>query len=140
MKGILDRKFKYLTIPEIPVNGDLFISSYEDPIKKDDIMNYFVFNEDEDNIIVKNNLSNEAKYNKEKDEKKIQVNYNIYSYISSPIRPDLYSPYGIISGNKYKLILYQDKNEMGEKELKITKVSFIELKKSSTKESLDKSL
>lgn len=118
MKGILDRKFKYLTIPEIPVNGDLFISSYEDPIKKDDIMNYFVFNEDEDNIIVKNNLSNEAKYNKEKDEKKIQVNYNIYSYISSPIRPDLYSPYGIISGNKYKLILYQDKNEMGEKELK----------------------
>ena len=48
----------------------------------------------------------------------MQVNYNIYSYISSPIRPYLYSPYGIISGNKYKLIVYQDKNEMGEKELK----------------------
>ena len=88
-------------------------------INENNIMDYFVFDEAENNIIInpkkekkqnENNKNNKnEKEEEEKGEKennpleKLKVNYNVNSFITSSYRPDLYSPYGIISGNKYKL-------------------------------------
>ena len=91
---------------------------HETDINEEDIMDYFVFDEDENNIIdngdiIKNNNLNENKSNKE-----IKVNYNVCSYFTSPIRPDLYCPSGVISGNKYELKLIKDKTNDEEEKLK----------------------
>ena len=85
-------------------------------INQNNILDYFVFDEDENNIIInpkkeknKNEINKNEKEEEEKGEKennpleKIKINYNVNSFITSSYRPDLYSPYGIISGNKYKL-------------------------------------
>ena len=78
--------------------------------KKDksiDILDYFLLDEDKNNII--NNLENKSKdKNEEKSEENskdnnVKINYNVHSFISSNYRPDLYSPLGIIGGNKYSL-------------------------------------
>lgn len=74
-----------------------------------DIMDFFVFDEDENNIITEAKETKNKKDDEEKKEddknNKIKVNYKITSYITSLKRPDLYSPFGIISGRKYKLKL-----------------------------------
>ena len=78
-------------------------------INQNNIMDYFVFDEDENNIIINPKKEKNEKEKEEKGEKennpleKIKINYNVNSFITSSYRPDLYSPYGIISGNKYKL-------------------------------------
>ena len=83
-------------------------------INEKNIMNFFVFDENIDNIInnSKNNKntinidSNNNKINikeEESKEQKKRIDYNVNSFITSTYRPDLYSPYGIISGNKYRL-------------------------------------
>lgn len=88
------------------------------PINKNNIMNYFVFDENENNIIgnakekkILNNkiIENEEKKKKNK-EQRIKAHYNVNSFITSNYRPDLYSPYGIISGNKYRLKKAPDQN------------------------------
>jgi len=78
-----------------------------------DIMDFFVFDENENNIIIDPNKIKNKKNEENDKENKIKVNYNIISYITSFKRPDLYSPFGIISGNKYKLKRYleEDKNK-----------------------------
>jgi len=82
--------------------------------KKEDenIMDFFVFDENEDNIIIsqkqkklentKMNYKEEQKNDLLRENRK-KVDYNVSSFITSSFRPDLYSPFGIISGNKYKL-------------------------------------
>ena len=76
-------------------------------INSNNIIDYFVFDENENNIIKnpKNNrniiLKEDKKLNKK--EQKIKVEYYVNSFITSGIRPDLYCPYGIISGNIYEL-------------------------------------
>ena len=92
----------------------------DNQMNKNNIMNYFVFNEDENNIISnpKNNknvnkIDNINKINKKEEEnkeQKIKVDYNVNSFITSNYRPDLYSPFGIISGNKYRLRMAPEKN------------------------------
>jgi len=95
-------------------------NSKSNQVKSENIMDFFVFNEDEDNIIV-NSKSNEKTNRKDNNinsnnntninnkeeqptkENKMKVDYNVSSFITSYFRPDLYSPFGIISGNKYKL-------------------------------------
>ena len=78
----------------------------------ENIMDFFVFDENEDNIIAnpkqRNKLNTKMNYKEEikndlLDENKKKVDYNVSSFITSSFRPDLYSPFGIISGNKYKL-------------------------------------
>lgn len=74
---------------------------FEQNSQENDILDYFTFNEEESNIIDYNNG----------DGKEINPKYNIISFISTAIRPDLYCPYGIIKGNKYNLIYPKEKNE-----------------------------
>jgi hypothetical protein len=78
----------------------------------ENIMDFFVFDENEDNIIANPKQRNKEKtkmnYKEERkydllDENKMKVDYNVSSFITSSFRPDLYSPFGIISGNNYKL-------------------------------------
>ena len=78
----------------------------------ENIMDFFVFDENEDNIIAnpkqRNKMNTKMNYKEEikndlLDENKKKVDYNVSSFITSSFRPDLYSPFGIISGNKYKL-------------------------------------
>ena len=71
-------------------------------IRIDNISQYFIFDEDEKNAenTVKNN--------------NIEVEYEINSYLNNEDVPDLYTPYGIISGNNYKLITTKDKDMSNE--------------------------
>ena len=90
-------------------------SSKNNQIKQENIEDFFVFDEEIDNIIpnkkelknknkVENIKINEKEEQKENDNpKKLKVDYNVSSFITSSFRPDLYCPFGIISGNKYKL-------------------------------------
>ena len=80
--------------------------------EEENIMDFFVFDENEDNIIINPKQRNQenAKMNHKEEQKndllkenKMKVDYNVSSFITSSFRPDLYSPFGIISGNKYKL-------------------------------------
>ena len=93
-----------------------------------DIMDFFVFDENENNIIIepekikskkekekeKEEEDEEEEEDKEETEKenKIKVNYKVSSYITALKRPDLYSPFGIISGRKYKLKRNLEENEV----------------------------
>ena len=88
--------------------------------KNKDIMDFFVFDENENNIIIepeKIKSKKEEEEKKEDEEKKenekenkVKANYNISSYITAFKRPDLYSPFGIISGRKYKLKLNKEES------------------------------
>jgi len=93
--------------------------------KPENIMDFFVFDEDEDNIIINskqnantnrkdNNINNNTNNNNKEEqatkENKMKVDYNVSSFITSYFRPDLYSPFGIISGNKYKLKFMPEKS------------------------------
>lgn len=102
-------------IMEIPIDA---CSSLNNILVQDNIMDFFVFDENENNIIENTNLNKRRDFNEEKDEQKIQVNYNICTFITSPIRPDLYCPSGVISGNKYKLILHHEKIKLEEEKYK----------------------
>ena len=97
----------------------IFNNQKNNKLKADyDIMNDFVFNEEENNIIgiSFNNLNSYLEeYAKPK---KIKVKYNICSFFSSPIRPDLYCPLGYISGKKYELIKSNDTIKEEIKEVK----------------------
>ena len=98
----------------------------------ENIMDFFVFDENEDNIIhnskQKNQENTKKNYKEEQKndllkENKMKVDYNVSSFITSSFRPDLYSPFGIISGNKYKLKFgpsnsFQSLEEKEEKEEK----------------------
>ena len=101
-----------------------------------DIMDFFVFDENENNIIIepekiKKEKEEEEEKEKEKEkekeeeedeeeedkeeaekENKIKVKYKVASYITAFKRPDLYSPFGIISGRKYKLKRNLEENEI----------------------------
>ena len=89
-------------------------------INDKNIFDFFIFDDDEANNddIDKNN----------------QMNYELDSYITSERLPDLYTPYGMIKGDCYKLISPQ-KNNYENKERKIInndnnkKENFIENKK-----------
>ena len=83
-------------------------------INQNNIIDYFVFDEDEDNIMI-DSKKNKNKINEGGEEEKnntqnIKVDYNVNSFITSSYRPDLYSPYGIISGNIYKLSMQPGKS------------------------------
>ena len=88
--------------------------------KIENILDYFVFDEDENNIIAnkkelenkkQNNKINESEKLKDNEKpKKLKVDYNVSSFITSSFRPDLYCPFGIISGNKYKLSMAPGKS------------------------------
>ena len=66
-------------------------------INKNNIDTYFIFGEEEDNSI--NNDSN------------IQIEYEICSFFNNEEVPDLYTPFGIISGNNYKIIPVEEENQ-----------------------------
>ena len=86
---------------------------------QNDIMNYFVFNEKENNIVENFNSTQTKEFTEEDNNQNIKINYNICSFISSPRRPDLYCPFGVISGKNYELKSNEDKNkEENEKEIK----------------------
>ena len=70
-------------------------------IRIDNISQYFIFDEDEKNV--ENTLKNN-----------IEVEYEINSYLNNEDVPDLYTPYGIISGNNYNLITTKDKDMSNE--------------------------
>ena len=77
--------------------------------KKDekDIMDYFIIGEDEDNNSIDSEFNkaekSEEKNSEENNENGLGLKYKVSSFISSNYRPDLYSPLGIIGGNKYNL-------------------------------------
>ena len=98
---------------------ECFYETDNNKINKDDILDYFVFDENENNIIDNGNILKNNKFNESNNNQDIKVIYNICSFFSSPIRPDLYCPLGVISGNKYEIKLYKDKNNNeDEKEIK----------------------
>lgn len=97
-------------------NGLNLSKSKNSKIIKKDITEYFVFDENENNIIEKRNLFKKCKKKKGKD---INVNYNVCSFFSSVIRPDIYTPLGVLKGSNYELIPIKDKSkEEDEKEAK----------------------
>ena len=86
--------------------------------QSEDIINNFVLDEEENNIIY-NSYSNIDSYLEEDVKpKKIKVKYKVSSFISSTRRPDLYCPLGYISGNKYELINNEIAKEEDIKEIK----------------------
>ena len=88
----------------------------DEKIDEKNIMDYFIIGEEENNDsiseISKQLEKSEEKNEEAKDEKDINISYRLSSFISSNYRPDLYSPLGIIGGNKYNL----RKNSMKGKE------------------------
>ena len=118
------KKMKARNMPKSQSNK---ISRYNnqfpgEKITKSNIMDYFVFDEDENNLITDNSdnqYKKEIKNETETEENKnnqIKVEYNVNTFITSSYRPDLYSPYGVISGNKYKLKFGQNNNIKQEEE------------------------
>lgn len=98
-----------------------FSRNQEDEDEDEDvnILDFFVFDESEDNIItnLKQRKKENSKMNSNEEpkkdllkENKMKVDYNVSSFITSSFRPDLYSPFGIISGNKYKLKFASENN------------------------------
>ena len=109
----------YDIFPDFFLEDDLFDLEER---KQINIMENFVFDESENNIIIKeDDLSKKLKRNESENNNQIKVNYYICSFLSSPIRPDLYCPLGIIKGNDYKLILIKEKNEEEKENEKETK-------------------
>lgn len=117
MSNYYEKEYDEIFVKEcFHVNG-INLQSDKD---KNDITEYFVFNENESNIIENRNLFKKCKKKKGKKNKEIKVNYNVCSFFSSLIRPDIYSPFGVLKGNNYELILSKDKSkeEEDEKETK----------------------
>ena len=56
----------------------------------------------DENSIIKTRKSEEENQDNN-NENNTRIKYNVNSFISSNFRPDLYSPLGIIAGNKYNL-------------------------------------
>ena len=151
MRTILDQKTRNKNKKDSERDKKLY-PALNNQINQDNIMDYFVFDEDENNIItnvnknenknrnIKDNIIKNNEIEEEKDNnqpQKLKVEYNVSSFITSSFRPDLYSPYGVISGNKYKLRMApgkssqkfeEEENEENENEEK-------ELKKEEDKES-----
>jgi len=120
MKDKSNKKEKSMNKSKNDFNNNKNTNSNLINIKKGNIgtiKDWFIFNEDEENIIIspktnikdKNSLTNNKQAHIIK-ENKMKVNYNINSFITSNLRPDLYSPFGIISGNKYRLKKDPEKN------------------------------
>ena len=91
-------------------------SNKDEKIDKKNIMDYFIIGEDEINDSI-SDISKQLEKSEEKNEddnndNNIKLSYKVSSFISSNYRPDLYSPLGIIGGNKYNL----RKNSMKGKE------------------------
>ena len=91
-------------------------SNKDEIIDKKNIMDYFIIGEDENNDSI-SDISKQLEKSEEKNEddnndNNIKLSYKVSSFISSNYRPDLYSPLGIIGGNKYNL----RKNSMKGKE------------------------
>ena len=88
-------------------------SNKDEKIDKKNIMDYFIIGEDENNDSI-SDISKQLEKSEEKneDDNNIKLSYKVSSFISSNYRPDLYSPLGIIGGNKYNL----RKNSMKGKE------------------------
>ena len=91
-------------------------SNKDEKIDKKNIMDYFIIGEDENNDSI-SDISKQLEKSEEKNEddnndNNIKLSYKVSSFISSNYRPDLYSPLGIIGGNKYNL----RKNSMKGKE------------------------
>ena len=91
-------------------------SNKDEKIDKKNIMDYFIIGEDENNDSI-SEISKQLEKSEEKNEddnndNNIKLSYKVSSFISSNYRPDLYSPLGIIGGNKYNL----RKNSMKGKE------------------------
>ena len=82
-------------------------SNKDEKIDKKNIMDYFIIGEDENNDSI-SDISKQLEKSEEKNEddnndNNIKLSYKVSSFISSNYRPDLYSPLGIIGGNKYNL-------------------------------------
>lgn len=108
---------------------DCFHEPDTNKINNDDIMDYFVFDENENNIIENRNTIKCNKIKECKNNQEIKVNYNVCSFFSSPIRPDLYCPLGVISGNKYEIKLYKEKSndeEIKQKEEDVISLSSLD--------------
>ena len=82
-------------------------SNKDEKIDKKNIMDYFIIGEDENNDsisdISKQLEKSEEKNEDDNNENNNKISYKLSSFISSNYRPDLYSPLGIIGGNKYNL-------------------------------------
>ena len=88
------------------------LSINKEESKSIDVMEYFVFDENEDNIIEENcNLFKNLKIINGDKDKKTKVSYNVCTFLSTKTRPDLYSPLGVIKGNNYQIILEKEKNK-----------------------------
>ena len=91
--------------------------------KEKNIFDCFIFGEDkdeEDNVVIISKLNKKEKSNsntieENKDNNNKKIKYKVKSFITTNRRPDLYSPLGIIGGNKYNLMNYPNqKNESEE--------------------------
>ena len=71
-------------------------------INDNNIKNYFEFNELNEEI-KSNYLSSSTSFLSENENNK-NINYDNISYLDNELIPDLYTPYGKISGDNYKLI------------------------------------
>ena len=94
------------------------INNSANKVNKKDIMEYFIFDENMKNI--EENPNDKRRNNTIEDNSpQIKPNYKVCTFMSSPKRPDLYCPFGYISGNKYELKIFQEKSkEEEEKEAK----------------------
>ena len=99
--------------------------------KKENIFDFFVFNESENNIITNTNPTDKQNPNIEEP----KIFYNINSYLSTNKRPDLYSPLGVISGNKYSLL---SENSNIKKNDNDNKISSLDVEKNDFNEKLIK--
>ena len=79
----------------------------EEKKEQKNILDYFIFGEEDDDVNISVNseiFKSEKSEPKDKNENTNKIKYNVQSFITSNFRPDLYSPLGIIGGNKYNLI------------------------------------
>ena len=118
MRTLSSKNYKSKNKKDLEEEKDLY-PALHNKINQNNIIDYFVFDENENNIIQnpkdnknknRNNILKEESEKENEQEKKIKVDYNVNSFITSSFRPDLYSPYGIISGNRYKLRMAPDKS------------------------------
>jgi len=91
----------------------------EEKKEQKDILDYFIIGdeENENNVEVNSDaLKNPKMAQKENEENKNdkKIYYNVQSFITSNVRPDIYSPLGIIGGNKYNLMKIPNKQEENE--------------------------
>ena len=68
-------------------------------VNEDNVLDYFICGDEEND----NNFINDSN---------IQIEYEICSYFNNEEVPDLYTPFGIISGNKYKIVPYEEENQV----------------------------